>query len=79
MKPLPNSDGCHSGDDDGTGVDGRGNGVSDNHGMTVVVMVVMLVFVVKTAILTVMTSLPGSVPVNPDDSLTAFGSLPSLA
>lgn len=73
MKPLPNSDGGHSGDDDGTGVDGRGNGVSDNHGMTVPV------FVVKTAIPTAMTSLPGSVPVNPDDSLTAFGSLSSLA
>lgn len=79
MKRLPNSDGGHSGDDDGTGVDGRGNGVGDSHGMTVVVMVVMLVVVVETAMPTAMTSLPGSAPANPDNSLTAFGSLPSLA
>lgn len=79
MKLLPNSDGGDSGDDDGTGVDGRGNRVGDNHGVTVVVIVVILVLVVMIAMLTAMTSLPWSAPVNPDSSLTAFGSIPSLA
>lgn len=78
MKPLPNSDGGDSGDD-GTGIDGRGNRVGDNHGVTVVVMVVMLMLVVMTAMPTAMTSLPWLAPVNPDGSLTAFGSTPSLA
>lgn len=80
-KLLPNSDGGDSGGvNDGAGIDGRGNGVGNNHGMTVVAILVMLSGNGGDIdAVTVMTSLPGSVPVNPDSSLTGLGSIPSLA